>query len=106
MDYKEALRKQIAAEMLTEAKAIIDPENWALEGELSHMPDWASHSLAASKMLDENGFEMESAEILAAMLPAIEKAPAYIKLTILGAMIELVEERKPTMGLASLFGQE
>lgn len=106
MDYREALRKQIAAELLKEAKAIIDPENWALEGELSHMPDWASHSLAASKMLDENGFEMESAEILAAMLPAIEKAPAYIKLSILGAMIELVEERKITSGLASLFGQE
>lgn len=106
MDYKEALRKQIAAELLTEAKAIIDPENWTLEGESDTIPRWVSHSLAASQVLDENGFEMESAEILAATLSAIEKAPSYIRLSILGAMIELVEERKPTMGLASLFRQE
>lgn len=91
MEYKEALVKQIAAEIVDAAKANIQPDNWEL-AEGNRIPDWTAEVLTASKMLMDAGHEMEAGEIIVALAVSIDKAPAGVKIMAMCTMIEQLVE--------------
>lgn len=104
MDYKEALAKQIATKLCSEAKATINPEDWKLDEEDHNMPDWAASVLATCKILFERGFDQEAAEIIAALSLSLGKAPQRIKLAIMSEILCQLTTKKGGLSLASVLG--